>query len=563
MRDRGVSPRTETEPAADRVNVSDHLKAMAARSPNQRAVIAPIGRDHFGRVSYAHLTFRQLEAESDRLAHGLVEAGITRGTRTIVMVRPCIDFFALTFAFFKVGAVPVMVDPGMGLKRMLNCLAESRAEALVGIPPAHVLRTLAPRYFKTVKTWVTVGKRWFWGGHTLADLRRIDERPFPVPVTQGDETAAILFTTGSTGPAKGVIYTHKVFDAQVRAIGTHFGFQTDDIDLPTFPLFSLFDPALGMAAVVPDMDPTKPAEVDPEKIIEAVENQGITNMFASPALLNTVGRYGKKKGTKLPSIRRVISAGAPVTPAIIETFMEMLGPEARLETGYGATEAMPVMMMGSDEILGETRALTDKGYGVCIGRPVPGVSVKIIRISDDPIPQWSPELVVAEGEIGEIVVRGDQVTPGYFERPRADALHKIRQGPAIWHRMGDVGWQDTKGRFWFCGRKSHRVVQGEKTHFTIPCEALFNTHPEVFRSALVGIGPKGNRQPVICIEVEPGMGQDLVTLNAELLALAQRSPLTHEIKNILFHPGFPVDIRHNAKIFREQLAVWAAKKIKK
>jgi acyl-CoA synthetase (AMP-forming)/AMP-acid ligase II len=546
----------------DRVNVSDHLKAMAARSPHQRAVIAPIGRDHFGRVTYAHLTFRQLEAESDLLAHGLVEAGITRGTRTIVMVRPCIDFFALTFAFFKVGAVPVMVDPGMGLKRMLNCLAESRAEALVGIPPAHVLRTLAPRYFKTVKTWVTVGKRWFWGGRTLADLRRVEDRPFPVPDTGADETAAILFTTGSTGPAKGVIYTHKVFDAQVRAIGAHFAFEPDDVDLPTFPLFSLFDPALGMAAVVPDMDPTKPAEVDPEKIIEAVENQGITNMFASPALLNTVGRYGKKRGTKLPSIRRVISAGAPVTPAIIETFMEMLGPEAALSTGYGATEAMPVMMMESDEILGETRALTDKGYGVCIGRPVPGISVRIIRIGDDPIPQWSPELRVAEGEIGEIVVRGDQVTPGYFERPREDALHKIKEGPVVWHRMGDVGWQDTKGRFWFCGRKSHRVVQGDKTHFTIPCEALFNTHPEVFRSALVGVGPAGDRQPVICIEVEPGMGQDLTNLNAELLALAQKNPLTSEIRSVLFHPAFPVDIRHNAKIFREKLALWAADKIK-
>lgn len=547
-----------------RVNVSDHLKVMAARSPNQRAVIAPIGRDVLNRVTYAHLTFRQLEAESDRLAHGLVKAGITRGTRTIVMVRPCIDFFALTFAFFKVGAVPVMVDPGMGLKRMLSCLAESRAEALIGIPPAHVLRTLAPRYFKTVKTWVTVGKRWFWGGHTLAALRQVEGNgtPFPVPDTQGDETAAILFTTGSTGPAKGVIYTHKVFDAQVRAIGEHFDFQADDIDLPTFPLFSLFDPALGMAAVVPDMDPTKPAEVDPEKVIEAVENQGITNMFASPALLNTVGRYGKEKGTRLPSIRRVISAGAPVTPAIIETFMEMLNPEARLSTGYGATEAMPVMMMSSDEILGETRALTDKGYGVCIGRPIPGISVRIIRISDDPIPQWSPELSVPEGEIGEITVRGDQVTPGYFERPREDALSKIRQGPAIWHRMGDVGWKDAKGRFWFCGRKSHRVVQGETTHFTIPCEALFNTHPEVFRSALVGFGPKGNQQPVICIEVEADHGKDLTNLNAQLLTLAQRNPLTMQIKNVLFHPGFPVDIRHNAKIFREKLAVWAAKKIK-
>ena len=255
----------------------------------------PGGRDSQGRVAYTHLTFRQLDIESDCLARGLDDMGVSRGVRTILMVKPSLDFFALVFALFKVGAVPVVVDPGMGVSRMLNCLKESQAQALIGIPPAHVLRTLAPGYFKSVETFITVGRRWFWGGLTLGQVRSRQWEPYNMADTRADEIAAILFTTGSTGPAKGVYYTHGVFDAQVRSIRAQFGITPDEIDLPTFPLFALFDPALGMTAIIPDMDPTKPAQVNPERIIEAIVNHGVTNMFASPALLDRVGRYGKEK----------------------------------------------------------------------------------------------------------------------------------------------------------------------------------------------------------------------------------------------------------------------------
>ena len=169
-------------------------------------------------MAYTHLTFRQLDIESDCIARGLEKKGVRRGVRTILMVKPSLDFFALVFALFKVGAVPVVVDPGMGVGRMLNCLRESRAQALIGIPAAHVLRTLAPRYFKQVKTPITVGARWFWGGATLRQIRSDAWTPYRIADTRSDEIAAILFTTGSTGPAKGVYYTHGVFDAQVRNI---------------------------------------------------------------------------------------------------------------------------------------------------------------------------------------------------------------------------------------------------------------------------------------------------------------------------------------------------------
>lgn len=544
------------------VNVASYLKRMAEIAPYKRAVVYPSGRDNYGRVAYSHLTFLRLDRESDCLAHGFEKTGINRGTRTVLMVKPGLEFFIIIFALFKIGAVPVVVDPGMGIRRMVDCFKEGRPHAFIGIPAAHVLPTLYPKFFNTVRTWITVGRRWFLKGFTLNQIRQVPWKPYAAAKTGRDETAAILFTTGSTGPAKGVVYTHGNFDAQLRHIKSHLDISTDEIDLSTFPLFALFWPALGITSVIPDMDPTKPARVNPKKIIEAILNQGVTSMFASPALLNRVGKYGKQKGIKLPSLKRVISAGAPVSPSVIEQFASMLCENAEIHTPYGATEAVPVISISSNEILSETRKLSKRGYGICIGRPINDLDVRIIKISDDPINKWSNNFVVEDNEIGEIMVKGDLVTRNYFERPEADALSKIKDGNTVWHRMGDLGWIDSKKRIWFCGRKSHRVITEKSTLFTIPCEAIFNNHPMVFRSALVGIGPLHRQKPVICIELEHGKHRyEKKKIKKELFELAQQNELTKSINSILFCKSFPVDIRHNSKIFREKLAIWAEKKL--
>jgi acyl-CoA synthetase (AMP-forming)/AMP-acid ligase II len=191
------------------------------------------------------------------------------------------------------------------------------------------------------------------------------------------------------------------------------------------------------------------------------------------------------------------------------------------------------------------------------------MTVKIIRISDEPIPVWSDDLELPQGKIGEIVVQGRVVTRAYHNRPQSTALAKIddpvRGG--FWHRMGDVGYFDEKGRIWFCGRKSQRVVLPSETLFTIPCEGVFNAHKLVVRSALVGVQRDGVTEPVLCVELIVQFYRGSSTLErirGELLALGQRHFHTSGIRHILFHPSFPVDVRHNAKIFREKLAVWAA-----
>jgi olefin beta-lactone synthetase len=556
------------------VNVATHLANLATIAPTRAAIHMP-RRDG----SYVTVTFGELDTLSGQLARGLTEVGITRGLRTVLMVTPSIDFFALTFALFKIGAVPVLIDPGMGIRNLGKCLAEAKPEAFVGIPKAHVARRVLRWARDTIRITVTTGSRLFGGRHTTKSLRKIGERlgSLPVADTRADETAAILFTSGSTGVAKGVVYTHGIFAAQIDYLREIYGIEYGEVDLSTFPLFALFGPALGMTAVIPQMDPTRPAEVDPVKIINAVEQFKVTNLFGSPALLNRVGKYADEERIQLYSLRRVISAGAPVPAKVVERFNQCLMPEVQIFTPYGATESLPVANIGSDTILNETRHLTDQGKGVCVGVPVTGMKVRIIPITDDPIPKFEESTYLPPGEIGEIAVSGPVVTGEYFGRPQATALAKMHDATGrLWHRMGDVGYFDEQGRLWFCGRKSHRVVTKDGTLFTIPCEGVFNTHPDVYRSALVGVEINGRMEPVICVERERATGKRPPRLNGrseidvieevmlfeELHQLGQEFPHTRKITRFLEHPQFPVDIRHNAKIFREKLAVWAAKRVK-
>ena len=145
-------------------NIAACLPFMAEKKPYHKAVIFPYGRDKQGRVAYTHLTFKQLDEESNRLAHGIKETGLLPGDRAIVLLSPSLEFVALTFALMKTGVVPVLIDPGMGIYRMVSCIREVQPLAFFGIPKAHIVRILFPKYFQSVKVKVTIGRRWFWGG---------------------------------------------------------------------------------------------------------------------------------------------------------------------------------------------------------------------------------------------------------------------------------------------------------------------------------------------------------------------------------------------------------------
>lgn len=545
-------------------NIAAHLPRMAAQQPDTPALHIPQPKRRSAELAYSSYSYLELEQHSNRMAAALQQAGVTTGVRSVLMVTPSFEFFALTFALFKVGAIPILVDPGMGTKNLKVCLAEAQPQAFIGIPKAQIARMLFGWGRATLKTIIHVGAK-VGRGHKLAKLVDAQQSDSFNCVTRNkDDMAAILFTSGSTGVPKGAVYSHGNFVAQVAALKQVYDIQPGEIDLPTFPLFALFAPALGMTSVIPVMDFTRPGSVDPEQIINPIKRFKVTTMFGSPALIRRVGLYGQEQDTKLPTLKRVISAGAPVPATTLQRFSGMLQQDVEIFTPYGATESLPVCSIGSHEILRETSMLTDRGRGVCIGRPVPSIDLKIIGISDDPIAQWSDELLLVDGEIGEIVVRGEQVTGAYFNRPESTSLGKMKcTDEGFYHRMGDLGYRDELGRIWFCGRKAHRVVTADRTYFTIPCEAVFNTHPQIFRTALVAVRSTVGVKPLICVELNADVA---ATEHAAILAELQTRAVMHEtttgIDQFLIHPAFPVDIRHNAKIFREKLAVWAEEQVK-
>ncbi len=542
-----------TEP----VNIAAALPRLARERAAQVAMRCP-GRD--GQYGVA-LTYAQLDARSDAIAAGLATRGIGRGTRTVVMVRPTPEFFLLMFALFKAGAVPVLVDPGIDRRALKQCLAEVQAEAFIGIPLAMLAKALLG-WAKSARLRITTGRRAWLADATLAGVERAGEGAGPqLAATDGEDVAAILFTSGSTGVPKGVVYRHRHFVAQIDMLREAFGIEAGGIDLPTFPPFALFDPALGLTSIIPDMDPTRPARADPRKLHAAIRRFGVTQLFGSPALMRVLADHGEP----LPTVKRVTSAGAPVPPEVVATMLGLLPPDARLWTPYGATECLPVAVIEGRELL-PLRERTEAGAGTCVGRAVPPNEVRIIRIDDGAIPEWRDHLQVGAGQVGEITVAGPSATDAYFNREAQTALAKIREtlpdGSArIVHRMGDLGWFDGEGRLWFCGRKSQRVVvDGLTTLCTEQVEPVFNAHPQVARSALVGVGPKGAQRPVLVVELAAGTGKgEWPRIEGELRHLADGYVHTAKVEAFLHYPGpLPVDIRHNAKIGREQLAAWAA-----
>jgi acyl-CoA synthetase (AMP-forming)/AMP-acid ligase II len=530
-------------------NLSERLTALALSQPHKAAVICQIDPS----PRYRSITYEQLEEETNRYARGLVEAGLQKDDRAILMIRPSIEFFALTAALLKVGAVLVMIDPGMGRRNLVSSLGEVEAKAFIGVPLAHFMRVISPSAFKKVELKITTGA---WGGRSLKKLRSKDPSPFAPVRRKPNDVVGIFFTSGSTGPPKGVVYEHGMFDNQIGFLKDHFGYEARDVDLATFPLFALFDVNLGLTSVVPFMDATKPGKADPVNLVRAIEDNGCTNVYGSPALLTNLAGYGEEKGIVLRTVRRIVTAGAPIRPDLLVRLHRILPKWSRIHTPYGATEALPVTDISSDVILKYSLKRTEEGAGTCVGRPLPGNEVRIVRITDGPIPDWGSAVQLKDGEVGEICVRGPSVTKEYFRRPEHTKNAKIRDGSTIWHRMGDTGYLED-GMLWFCGRKAHRVVTEKGTLYPIRCEAIFNRHPLVHRSALVGIGPKGAQRPAIVVELKARGGSDHDRIRSELLALGKENPLTIEIKDILFHPEFPMDVRHNAKIIREQLAEWA------
>ncbi|MCE7873243.1 hypothetical protein DYH09_23110 [bacterium CPR1] len=504
------------------LNVAELLDRATALNPDGRALI------YRRQGRWQELSFTELLDLCRHYTGTLRELGLERGQRALMMVPNGPEFVALTFAVFRVGALPVLIDPGMGLKPMLRCIEHARPDFLIGIRKAHLLRTVFRSPFASVRQAISVDGA-FPGAHRLTAQ---GPRVVDLANTHQDEPAAILFTSGSTGPAKGVVYRHGIFQTQVACLRDTFGFQAGEIDLPGFPLFALFSTALGLTCVLRELNPSRPATCDPVKIVRAIQEFGVNNLQGSPAIWTRVGRWCEQHCVRLPSLKRLLTFGAPIPPALMARWADIMPPEAA-------------------------------GAGTCVGRPLPGVELAILAITDEAIPEWREDLVLPAGEYGEVAVAGPMVTWEYDGLSEETRRSKIRQGDRIWHRMGDMGYRDEQGRVWLLGRKSHRV-EGRVRYYPEQAEGMVNPHPLVARSALVGVGERGAQAPVLVVEPEPEALKYDRRRQEELAGTLRRilseHPVYRDVERVLYHPAFPVDPRHNAKIHREELAAWASKR---
>ena len=533
-------------------NVARHLRIAATDRPDGLATKSPTSVKPTGEVQHEVRTFRQLDQESDSAAGYFAQAGISEGARVLLAVRPGHDLIVGMFALLKLGAIPVAIDPGMGWSAFLDCVRRSRPTALVGVRSASLLSCLPFAAFRTLSHRVTVGNS-AWR-QALATIGRPAR---PIAHAQSDTLAAILFTSGSTGAPKGVCYTHGMFDAQIELVRSTYGIRPGETDMAMLPLFALFNPALGTTTITPLLDPSKPLAADPAPLVAALIAEKVTSSFGSPAIWGKVADHCEVHGLKLPDLRRLLIAGAPVSGELLAK-LRVVAPNCVTHTPYGATECLPVTTITADELLGEVRQNALRGQGTCVGRPVSGVEIRVIRETDGPITTLAEARPCAPGEIGEIIATGPSVTRKYDGLPEATRLAKIADGNRVWHRMGDLGALDALGRLFFFGRRVEKVRTSEGELPTESVEPAFRQHPQVFRCALIGLGAAPHQTPALVVEPRigsfPADEAARARFVAELRDLARINPQADCVQHIVFQRALPVDVRHNAKIHRLQLA---------
>jgi acyl-CoA synthetase (AMP-forming)/AMP-acid ligase II len=538
------------------MNIVSHFEFAVESHPTKPAFIFFSVHDK----EWKTVTFQQLADSTQRFASGLLAlrsnsgqaCGVTLGMTAALMTPPSADFFALAFALLKLGVVPIILDPAIGLKKVGECLEESKPDIFIGNMLTHSLRILFGWGKNSVRHNLTVES--VKGKKSKVEALTTDHSSL---ITASSSPAAIIYTSGSTGLPKGAVYTHANLSAQLDILVETFNISPDEVDLPAFPLYALIDALIGVTSVIPDITFPVPGKTNPEKVLNAIQKFNVTNIFASPVLLDILVKYKQQAVglQKLQSLKRVITAGAPATIQLQEDFRKLLNDETDLFGIYGATEALPIAKVESREIL-EVRNKSAKGAGVCLGKPVNGVKVRIIEISDSAIAQWQDSLEVLPNVVGEITVQGAAVTESYIAREDANMQSKIQDGDEVIHRMGDVGYFDEQGRLWYCGRKSHRVITNDDVLFTEQIEGIFNVHPSVYRTALVGV----DQEPVLWVELSNSCDNEKIKL--DLMDLAKDHPQASKIKTFLFMKKFPTDVRHNSKIIREQLTLLAEKRLR-
>ena len=497
---------------------------------------------------HVHATWAEWAGRSASLAAGLIDQfGLRPGDRVAIVMHNSPEYLEAKFAIWHAGMVAVPVNARLHRDEIAYILDHSGTE-LVVTDEAHAedVAALVGTVDSLQAAVVAPGDGW----------TRLAAAP-PIPlVDRGPEDPAWLFyTSGTTGRPKGATITNR---ALLMASLSYFAdidpISPDDSILHAGPLshggglYGLPHVAKGAVSVLPAS-----GGVDPTEIAALLRHWHGVSLFAAPTMGKRLVVDPAITDGDLSNLKTIIYGGAPMYLADLEQALDVFGP--RLAQIYGQGEApMTITALSKDDHADRAHPRWSERVQ-SVGVPRTDVEVRVVDEHDRELPP---------GEIGEIVVRGPVVTPAYAhnaaETRRAKIVSVEDGTKGRWHRMGDMGYVDEEGRLWFCGRKAHRVLSAEGPMYSVCCEAIFNEHPLLLRSALVGLGRPGRHIPVLVVELKQ-KGKAPAGLTEELLALGQTSELTRTIRHILVHPAFPVDIRHNAKIFREELAQWAAQQL--
>jgi acyl-CoA synthetase (AMP-forming)/AMP-acid ligase II/pimeloyl-ACP methyl ester carboxylesterase len=513
-------------------------------------------------------SWADLDTASREVAAGLAAAGVQRGDRVALLVPPGVDLVTTLYGCWRAGAVVVVADAGLGARGLTRAVAAAAPRMVVGIPRA----LAAARALRWPGERVLVGGAPAAGRAVLGVSATLDElraagRTAPAPAPPGpDDEAAVLFTSGATGPAKGVVYRHRQLQAQRDLVAATYGVDAHDRLVAAFAPFALYGPALGIASAVPDMDVTATSTLTAGALSDAVRAVDATLVFGAPAALvnvvATAADLDPEQRDALAGVRLVLSAGAPVPVPLLEQ-VAALTPKASVRTPYGMTEALPVTDVSLDEL--RTARMQDAGPGVCVGRPLQSVRIEVLPLAADGTPDPVARPATTQPHVaGEIVVHAPHV------KERYDGLWATQRDSVTadgGHRTGDVGHLDVERRLWVEGRLVHVLATARGPVTPVGAEQLVEALPVVGRAALVGVGPPGAQVPVVVVEpVGLGDAADLGRgrggLASPALSAAVRAaaaPLVADVAAVLVVRRLPVDIRHNSKVDRVRVARWAAR----
>lgn len=532
----------------DITNVSDLIRVQAKKRPEKKSIVFS-SKKVFGGYKYPSYNFMELNNRINQFCNKLSQLGVMPGHRVLYFVKPNLDFCAITFALFRMGATPVFIDPGMKKDYFFKSIRDVSPDVLIGIPKVHYMRHFYKAHFSSIKIFITTGK--ISGPFAKSVYGKLKKQSVEFDTFKPkDELAAILYTSGGTGVPKGVEYTHDIFISQTKMLKDEFKLTFEDCDIPGFPLFSFFTLAMGMTSVIPDMDASKPAQCDPAVLFKNINENKATFIAGSPAIWERLADHCLQNKLTLNSVKYVVMFGAPVSVNIHQKFEKIL-PNGTTFTPYGSTECLPMANVSGKFILGNVSKAILAGKGTCVGKPMQGVRVKVIKQTLSDINSISDIEEIPNGEIGEIIVNSPNVTKSYFKNEKANLASKITDGNKVWHRMGDVGFLDDHGLLWFCGRKKHVVDIDGKKFYPTQIEAIYNQHPKIKRSAL--IKNSKNNKPVLVIERYDQKEIIESMFLMDLKNLSQTHEHTKDIGEFYARYPFPVDIRHNIKIDRTSI----------